>query len=301
MSCRELDSFVLPYLDGELEAAERADIERHLAGCHACAEHVHSEAAFRDALRGKIRQSLAEQRAPEGLRQRVRHGIRAERRREDMMRWATGSAAAAAVAVVVAGSVFIIKQQQRDRLVHDAAARFFKPPPGFDLPSPAHAAVEAFSSAQLERGVRLPQIQNAVVKGARASNIADKTAVLVAYDVHEPAGEARRAHLYVIDDSHGDVPVDRLPAVQLAKEKGVNVVIWGDDGILYALASDLQESDIRAMLKPKSEGAALARIPEVPIQTRPVSLDSMPPASFPPAFQQMPQAGPFQPASFQPR
>jgi len=79
------------------------------------------------------------------------------------------------------------------------------------------------------------------------------------------------------------------------------VVIWGDDGILYALASDLQESDIRAMLKPKSEGAALARIPEVPIQTRPVSLDSMPPASFPPAFQQMPQAGPFQPASFQPR
>jgi mycothiol system anti-sigma-R factor len=298
MSCRELDSFVLPYLDGELEAEERADIERHLTECPACAAHVHYEAAFRDTLRSRVRQSLEGQRAPDRLRERVRHGIRAERRRANAVRWATGGAAAAAVAVVVAGSVWTLKQGQRERLVRDAAARFYKPPPAFDLPFPGHAAAEAFSAAQLEHGVRLPLIQNAVVKGARVSNIVDKPAVFVAYDVPAPAGEVRRANVYVIDDSRGDVPADRLPAVELANERGVNVVVWRDNEIVYALASDLQESDIRAMLKPRSEGSAVARIPDVPI--RPVSLDAVP-ASFPPVFQPMPPQGGFQPASFQPR
>jgi mycothiol system anti-sigma-R factor len=305
MSCRELDSFVLPYLDGELEATERADIERHLAECPACAKHVHSEAAFRDVLRSRVRQSLEGQRAPDALRERVRRGIRAERRRAGAVRWATGGAAAAAVAVVVAGSFWTLKQQQRDKLVHDAATRFYKQQLPFDLPAPGHAAAEAYSAAQLEHGVRLPQFQNAIVKGARVSNIVDKPAVLVAYDVPAPAGDVHRANLYVIDDSRGDVPAQRLPSLDLANERGVNVVIWRDDEIVYALTSDTQESDIRAWLKAKSGAPAIARIPDV--ATRPVNLDSVP-ASFPPGswptaaplFQSMPSPGEFRPASYQP-
>jgi anti-sigma factor (TIGR02949 family) len=38
-SCREIYSTVFPYLDRELTAEERADVERHIAACPGCEEH----------------------------------------------------------------------------------------------------------------------------------------------------------------------------------------------------------------------------------------------------------------------
>jgi len=45
MNCAELDILLCEYVDGTLDAATRAAVERHLAGCPACAELARDAAA----------------------------------------------------------------------------------------------------------------------------------------------------------------------------------------------------------------------------------------------------------------
>src|SRR5262245_4984907 len=51
-SCREVDSLVTPYVDGEATAAERAIVDAHLAACPPCRERAAAEGAIRQALHG---------------------------------------------------------------------------------------------------------------------------------------------------------------------------------------------------------------------------------------------------------
>jgi len=40
ITCRQLIEFIGDYLDGELDATERADFERHLAVCRSCRAYL---------------------------------------------------------------------------------------------------------------------------------------------------------------------------------------------------------------------------------------------------------------------
>src|SRR5436309_7930225 len=45
MTCRELIDFLMAYLDGELDPAERAEFDRHLSLCPNCRNYLHSYTA----------------------------------------------------------------------------------------------------------------------------------------------------------------------------------------------------------------------------------------------------------------
>ncbi len=47
MTCRELIEFLADYLQHELAPGELAEFDRHLAGCRACANYLHT---YRDAV-----------------------------------------------------------------------------------------------------------------------------------------------------------------------------------------------------------------------------------------------------------
>jgi anti-sigma factor RsiW len=51
-SCREVDSLVTPYVDGEATAAERAIVDAHLAKCPPCRQRAEAETVIRQALHG---------------------------------------------------------------------------------------------------------------------------------------------------------------------------------------------------------------------------------------------------------
>jgi anti-sigma factor RsiW len=51
--CRELDSVLTPYVDGESAPQERASIDEHLQRCPPCRDRVAVERAARDALRAR--------------------------------------------------------------------------------------------------------------------------------------------------------------------------------------------------------------------------------------------------------
>ncbi|MBF8223099.1 anti-sigma factor family protein [Halomonas sp. 328] len=65
-SCEEVMARLFDYLDRELEAPDRAVIERHLARCHACFGRVE----FERRLRARLDEAMAS-RAPPRLRRRL--------------------------------------------------------------------------------------------------------------------------------------------------------------------------------------------------------------------------------------
>jgi anti-sigma factor (TIGR02949 family) len=67
-SCKEIDSLVTPYVDGEITAAERAMVEAHLSVCPPCRQRAEAEANARQVLRSRGCQPCA----PEQLRNRCR-------------------------------------------------------------------------------------------------------------------------------------------------------------------------------------------------------------------------------------
>jgi anti-sigma factor (TIGR02949 family) len=65
--CEEVIAHLLQYLDGEIDAAKRVQIDRHLQECRGC----YSRAEFEKVLRAKIEQ-LGEEKASAALQRRVR-------------------------------------------------------------------------------------------------------------------------------------------------------------------------------------------------------------------------------------
>ena len=105
--CKSIDTLSMAYLDDELAAEERHELEAHLTECSQCRGHVDQERADRSM----VRKALAVGPAPDMLRARLSKALDAEERAEQKAtrrRWSSyllpGSAmlaAAAAIAVFV--------------------------------------------------------------------------------------------------------------------------------------------------------------------------------------------------------
>jgi anti-sigma factor RsiW len=81
ITCRELDRFVVDYLDGKLPAVERIEFERHLAACGICVKFL---ASYRRTIAlGKSafaqREGTAPLEVPEPLVQAILSARRASR------------------------------------------------------------------------------------------------------------------------------------------------------------------------------------------------------------------------------
>jgi mycothiol system anti-sigma-R factor len=59
--CEKCEELLQPYLDRELDDAERREAEAHLAGCGYCSKRYR----FEDSLRKFVRQACSEEMPPE--------------------------------------------------------------------------------------------------------------------------------------------------------------------------------------------------------------------------------------------
>jgi hypothetical protein len=57
-SCREVYGSVFPYLDRELSAEERAEVERHIAACPGCEEHFAFDGTVLRFIRQRVPRPL---------------------------------------------------------------------------------------------------------------------------------------------------------------------------------------------------------------------------------------------------
>ncbi|MBI5502384.1 MAG: zf-HC2 domain-containing protein [Deltaproteobacteria bacterium] len=100
-SCGWVRRFVGPWKDGELDPADAARIENHIAGCASCA----AQARFEKWFSGEVRRRVDRPQAPARLADRISLELRREYRRQRVRRTALafgGFAAAAGLAAVVA-------------------------------------------------------------------------------------------------------------------------------------------------------------------------------------------------------
>lgn len=278
MDCREIDSLLYPFLDGELETGERFEIEGHLAGCDRCLARLEAEQKLKDVVRDRA--ALAA--APAALRQRVFTGVRAEQRKERAQQWLKISAAALVVCAAGSGVVWVRNSGLRERYTEDAAIGHARKLP-VEVKQDTNDAVEAWFDGKLDYRVEVPRLTNARVTGARISHVFDKPAAYISYEAQAKDGRARRVGVFVMDDADNELAAEDWPDVHVTTSRGYNVATWRDGEIVYELVSDLKPAEIRQMLAvptPPPEPRTLPQLPVAGVQPpaspvidlRPVSL-----------------------------
>ena len=274
MTCRELEQFLYPYLDGEFGPDERLEVEHHLAACQACALKLHQESRFLQAIRQKAREGTGAS-APRSLRDNVLGGVRREQRQSRQRVWLR---AAAAVMVVVgaASAYWALRTPVRKRFLDDATHWYAKRYP-HEIQPGSHAQAEAWFHGKLEHRVPVPRLPNARLEGARLAYLQNREAAYIGYETVSLRGNPGRIGVFVFNDSGREVEAEPHPS--LSNNRGYQVAIWRDGEIVYELVSDLDEADIRSMLQqlqarstpPRPEALPLAPVPSLAVQ----------PASYP--------------------
>jgi anti-sigma factor (TIGR02949 family) len=279
MTCVDLDSVVYPYLDGELEEADRKDFEDHLGSCAVCARRMGGEAAFHGALRRSVRVQRAA--APEALRAMLHAGIQREHRRVQFVSWARWGGAAL-VAAAASATFLELRPARPDVVGSEAVVRFQRHVP-LEVTMRTPEQIEVWFDDKFDWRVPVPRFPNAQLTGARLFNVGEHDAAYIVYD--SPAvgdSPARKMGLFVMDDAQETLPARPWPDVQVHEVRGVNVASWRTGALVYELVSDLDANQMRAMLnaaRPATPSPMVTR-PAAPLQILPARTLIPPPTGY---------------------
>lgn len=254
--CKDIETLLPTYLDGELDPHDRLSFEHHTADCAECRERVRDEQRYLE----QVRALLAPPAAPAELIDRVRVGLDAEDRRALHARrrsgWAwvlpAGSSLAAAAALVLfvvselrpapvsVREAPAVRQAVRDR-VNDSPVR---------VGSPQEVSVAA--QQYLRKPVRTPQFRpaGAALRGWQPRELDGRDAVLLLYDVPDTRGALHQVTVHVIDASGLDLRGSErweLGATQLwvSRLGDVSTVTYKDQyGFGYVFSSDMDLEEL---------------------------------------------------------
>lgn len=98
MNCKQLEDLLSPYLDGELDAAQRSDVERHLPGCPDCQRALKDLRLMHEALQAPA----LRHHASDTLQQRIKLKLRDADARAQRPTWPRWAAVAATVVIAAA-------------------------------------------------------------------------------------------------------------------------------------------------------------------------------------------------------
>ena len=75
ISCSAVASLAFEFLDGEMPPQQQVAVQGHMGRCPPCRQHLERERSFLDTLRA----SLAGERCPDVVRERIREAMRQRR------------------------------------------------------------------------------------------------------------------------------------------------------------------------------------------------------------------------------
>ena len=235
MNCIEFEARLHPYVDGELEPAEMADAEAHLARCVDCKAGVEQERRFRQLLRRQPRES-----APPEFRAMIRGRIRRAARVAAIRPWVVGTAAAAAVILMV---TLLPGLRPGPALVADLVSKHItyaqiEQPAEFASPDPR--AVEAWFRERAGLRVTVSDYSPSGIHlvGARLAETDERKAAYVLYEkghtlmsVFMLPASARGAELSGTRVSYRGYDYLTL------ERRGYNTVAWTDGKAVFGLVS----------------------------------------------------------------
>ena len=217
------------YLDGELAAEERAEVEAHFRDCEECRLVAAGEARFRASLR----QALVTVRAPRSLHEQVARRIRDARHGSQPRTYVLAYAAAV---VMVAGigyaGVSMFSAGAQDPAGDAVAAHA------------ARAGTEVYGDAQ-----RVSRFLTDHAPFAFRGPIEDREGVrLVGARVTQLGNVPAIVYLYDLDDgkrlSVAQYPGAGAPVPALDHREGYVVASWSDGGLVQTVVGDIPDREV---------------------------------------------------------
>jgi anti-sigma factor RsiW len=183
--CDTIDTLAMVYLDDELDAAERRELELHLHDCGPCREHIAAERMSRV----KLRAMLAPPPAPELLRARIGTALDREDRTTALAgragrlrRWVLpGAAVTAAAAALV---LFVVAPQRTAPAGGEVARAAVKVQSRSRPLEVQGASTGPWLAQHFEADVMVPEFDTSVrVVGARLVQVTGYEAAQIFYEV----------------------------------------------------------------------------------------------------------------------
>ncbi len=244
MICKSALSLIEPYLDGELDAAQKAEVEAHLSECSNC------PAMYRrlSGLGTDLRTLAPRYTAPEHLQRRVLSAVRKEALAKPAwgfpawgFRPSTAWALAASVLLAVsAGWNVRLLQSQKNRMENTAQeivsshVRSLIGAHLLDVPSTEQHTVKPWFNGKLDYA---PDVRDFAAAGfpligGRVDYIDRRPVAALVYK--------RRDHVINLFVWPSNSP---LAAPEAAN--GFNLVAWNNAGMNYCAISDLNQAELR--------------------------------------------------------
>lgn len=279
MNCRDLETQLTPYLDGELIAEARVEVEAHLATCPTCPPRVEIERHNLGLMKAVIREAVREASptAPAAFKAKLFENLARDSSRQQRV----GATRFAAMAAGVTFAVFLgyheYRGYQKRLYEQDAAFRHARQFP-LEILQPAdgrgEGVIERWFGGKLDHPVNLPRFPNSTATGARLLQVRDKPAAYIRYETPRPRSPGSMG-LFVFGDDHHDLDVGT--EAEVGSSHGYNVVSWREGDVVYQLVTDLDEQDIRDLMPPAATelDTGLNQLPtELPArpEARPASL-----------------------------
>ncbi len=242
MNCTAAQVTVHAYLDGELQPAEVLEFEAHLLECFFCRQEYEALLATAETIRGA-----------RGIYDAPEESL-ASARRQIRRRWISHPQAYAAAAAIVFGLISFTALDSHADTISDMAAQSHLDYAAGKLPLDIHSekanAVADWLSARLAFRLSLhaspqPQIlgNHYVLEGARLLEPYPRSMAYVAYRVEGRPVSLLMTSSDSIVPSGGEISHSGRLKFHKKIVKGLRVITWADQGIKYALVSELASGD----------------------------------------------------------
>lgn len=246
MNCATLERYADAFVDGEVDASARIEVEKHLAACRSCKERLEFATWFKKRLK-----SDAKTAAPAELRAKVQRALESERRAGGWGRIDTSwraTAAVAALALLIFGVGRTL--QTRGQIVQAGVAPLLEDVVrAHSRPYPAEVARENQVPAYFENRVGFPvrpvEFADPSVRflGARSVEVGGRHAVTLQYDV---AGRRMTVVAFrppARAGQIGDSIESNGRSMRYVRVQGHLVPLVEHRGVLYAVVGDLEPED----------------------------------------------------------
>jgi len=250
---RECDAFrrlVSPFLDGELVGEDRAAFSEHVAGCAACGASLAEERRIVEL----VRSGVPLYQAPAGLRQGVERLLGRARPARSISRWAVAAACLGA-ALLAVGAQLLQKPAAATeaRAPSELAALAVRTHLAYtrgELPLDIRTAeareVSRFFAGRVPFQLTLPDYRVAPgerkpyeLAGGRLISFKSDSAAFVAYRMERRPISLLVTSASAVQPAGGEVVRSANLRFHVESVGGLKVITWMDNGLTYALASDL--------------------------------------------------------------
>lgn len=243
MNCKELEVLLGPYLDGELDATQRADVERHLGACPGCTRALADLRAMHEALQDPALRFHA----GDTLQQRLKMKLSDADARSRRPVWPRWAAVAATVLVAAALTWNFLPRGNApagdvDDAMVDAAVDqqqdAVKDGHLVTLASADPKTVQAWFSGKLAYVPPVPDLSSRgfTLTGARLDTVKDQPAAALVY---QRGGDV--VTVFVCAAQHGDTGVDT------DSDDGYQVAYWTQGPLSFWIVSTLDMAQVKQL------------------------------------------------------